>query len=223
MMDATNPRQFHQNVETLKQRVAKMGEMSRMSVRDGVKSLVDLDEDLAQRTIDLNQDINRMDVDIEHDALNLIGLHQPMAKDLRTIGASIKIITYLDRIGRYGYDVAEIARDMTRKGTPHMRKLVSIPYMATLAEKMVADALEAYLKRDLELARHVYKVDDDVDALYDQIYRECVTYMLEDPKTITSCAQYILIARHLERVADNACKIAEKTIYMISGERRLPT
>lgn len=214
-------RPFHQQVEEVQAEVLRMGALSRESLVMGVKSLVDLDARLADRVVAMDQEINRLDVAIETHVLDLLALHQPMASDLRTLGACLKIITYLDRIGRYGYDIAKVTKEL--EGKTHLGKLVSIPYMAELAAGMLDDALRAFRERDAALAHGLYARDDAVDALNDQIFRECVTYMMEDPRNITICSRYILVARHLERAADNACKIAEKTIYMVKGERRLPT
>ena len=212
-------RPFHAQVNELVERVTTMGQMSRRSVRDGVDAFAALDMDKARQTIEFNQEINRTDVEIEAKALDLLALHQPMAVDLRTIGACLKIITYLDRIGRYGYDVAQATEVLAPRG--HVRRLVGIPLMCDKALHLLDTAMKAFQKRDADLARTVQPADDDVDLLYDQIFRECITYMIEDPRTITQCTQYIMVARHLERVGDNAGKIAEKTIYMATGERRL--
>lgn len=213
-------RQFHKEVEDLVQRVVQMGEMSQRSVREGVQAFANLDVEAAKRVVAFNQEINRIDVEIEARALDLIALHQPLATDLRTVGASMKSITYLDRIGRYGYDIAKATLALEGKG--HVKKLVGIPIMCDKALGLLDMALTAYRTRDAALARKVQPADDEVDGLYEQVFRECITYMIEDPRTITHCTQYIMVARHLERVGDNAGKIAEKTIYMVTGERRLP-
>lgn len=212
-------RAFHRDVEDLTQRVREMAALSRKSVDDGVKAFAALDAGAARRVIEMNQEINRADVGIEARALDLIALHQPMAKDLRALGASLKIITYLDRIGRYGYDIAKAT--LALEGKEHVRKLVGIPLMRDKALALLDASVEAFRTKDAPLARTVQPADDEVDGLYDQIFRECLTYMLEEPRNIAQCAQYILVARHLERVGDNAGKIAEKTIYMATGERRL--
>ena len=219
MMPHTRP--FHQQVDELVARVVEMGAMSRKSVREGVDAFAALDVPAARRVIAFNQEINRIDVEIEAKALDLLALHQPMASDLRTIGATLKIITYLDRIGRYGYDIAKAT--LALEGKQHIKKLVGIPLMTDKALTLLDQAVESFRTRDAELARRVQPADDEVDGLYDQIFRECLTYMIEEPRNITQCTQYILVARHIERVGDNAGKIAEKSIYMATGQRRLPT
>lgn len=214
-------KQFHEQLEALRKRVLHMGKEARSSLLDGVKSLVDDDLKLADSVIARGEALNRLDVELERDALDLLALNQPMAQDLRTVGASLKIITYLDRIGRYGYDIAKVEKTLN-DGTKPPRKPVAFQVMADSAVKMLDQALDAYATRDAAKARAVKKQDDVVDGLEDEIFRQCVTYMMEDPRTITACSHYILVARHLERAADNASKIAEKALYMATGERRLP-
>jgi phosphate transport system protein len=213
------PRHFHQELDALRGRVVAMGQLARQNVLDAVHALLELDQDLARKVIAREDQLNRLDVEIERDILDLLALNQPMAQDLRTAGASLKIITYLDRIGRYGYDVAKVTRGM--EGAQHLRKPVAFLPMAEAALRMLDLALEAYRDRDAAKARSVPPQDEVVDGLYDQVFRDSVTHMMEDPRTITLSAHYILVARHLERVADNANKIAEKTLYMVTGERRL--
>lgn len=213
-------KQFHDQVETLRKRVLHMGREARQSLLDGIKCLVDDDPNLASDVVARGEGLNRLDVELERDALDLLALNQPMAQDLRTIGASLKIITYLDRIGRYGYDIAKVELTLS-EGQKAPRKPVAFQLMADSAVKMLDQALDAYGARDAAKARAVKKQDDVVDGLEDEIFRQCVTYMMEDPRTITACSHYILVARHLERAADNASKIAEKTLYMVTGERRL--
>lgn len=211
--------QFHRELDALRQKVLRMGTLARTNLIEGVQALANLDPKLMDVVKKRDDEINHLDVEIERTTLELLARNQPMAGDLRFLGATLKIITYLDRIGRYGWDCAKIVKEM--QGKEHVRKLVAIPHMADLAAQMVEQALKAYAERDEKLAREVFPRDELVDRLYEQVFRECVTYMLEDARTIGVCAHYILVARHLERAADNAAKIAEKTVYMCTGERRL--
>ncbi|HET6399130.1 MAG TPA: phosphate signaling complex protein PhoU [Candidatus Thermoplasmatota archaeon] len=212
-------RPLHEGLETLKGRVVRMGEDARAQLLDGVRSLMTLDEALARTVIQREDALNRLDVELERDLLDFLALKAPVARDLRTVGASLKILTYIDRIGKYGYDVAEATVALQGKGeVPRPRGLET---MATRAAEMFTQALDAYRLGDTEEARKVRPKDDVVDGLNDEIFRTCVTYMMEDARAISACAHYILVARHLERVADNAVKIAEKTIYMTTGERRI--
>jgi phosphate transport system protein len=158
-----------------------------------------------------------MDEKLEEKAFQLIALYQPMAKDMRTIGCCLKIITYLARIGRYGKDIAKITKEISNES--HVSKLISIPHMNEMVCSMVNDALKAFKTEELSLISDFSERDDDIDALRYSIFRECLTYMMEDPKKINRCAHYMIIARYLERCGDHACKMAEKIHYMITGER----
>ncbi len=213
-------KQFHQDLEKLKLRVLEMATKARLNIVEGVRSLVERDLDLVDKVVARGEELNRMDVEIERDALDLLALNQPVAQDLRTIGASLKIITYLDRIGRYGYDLAKITKQMGLKESGP--KPVTLNLMAEHAMTMLDATMAAYRDRDGTKARAVKPQDEVVDALYEQMFRTTVTMMMEDPRTISRGAHLILAARHLERCADNAAKIAEKTLYMCTGERRLP-
>ncbi|MEA3190564.1 MAG: phosphate transport system protein [Thermoplasmata archaeon] len=213
-------KEFHNEIDQLKARVLHMADQARLNLVEGVRSLVDGDAALARRVIQREEELNRLDVEIEAEALSLLALNQPMAADLRTIGASLKVITYIDRIGRYGYDIAKATLELGDQKLP--RKPLAFNLMAEKAMEMYDRAIEAYKERDAAKARGVAAMDEVVDTLYDQIFRQAITYMMEDPRTITLHAHHILVARHLERTGDNARKIAEKALYMASGERRLP-
>lgn len=212
-------REFHQRLGEIEKRVLRMADLAKQNVSEGVQALMALDDVLANEVRHRGEVLNRLDVELERDLLDLLALHQPVAKDLREIGASLKIITYLDRIGRYGYDIANAA--VALKDQRVVPRPPSFPLMAQRGTDMLDQAIAAYRDKDAAKARLVKPQDEDVDALDDQVFRQCVTYMMEDAKTIGACSHYILVSRHLERVADNACKIAEKVLYMVTGERRL--
>ncbi|MES2154181.1 MAG: phosphate signaling complex protein PhoU [bacterium] len=212
-------REFHSRLEEIEGRVVAMAALAKENVRQGVEALMSLDEQRANEVRHRGEQLNRMDVELERDLLDLLALHQPVAKDLRAIGASLKIITYLDRIGRYGYDIANAA--LALKDKEPVRRPPTFPLMADRATAMLDQAMQAYREHDATKARLVRPQDEEVDALDDQIFRQCVTYMMEDARAIGACSHFILVSRHLERVGDNACKIAEKVLYMVTGERRL--
>jgi phosphate transport system protein len=140
-----------------------------------------------------------------------------MAKDLRTIAASMKVITNLYRIGRYGKDIAIVVPDLA--GAPHIGNLVSLPHMGEVVDGMITDVMVAFEREDLAPIANILDREEVVDALRYSIFRECLTYMMEDPKNITRCTNYVMIARYLERCGDHACKIAEKVHYMVTGDR----
>jgi phosphate transport system protein len=148
----------------------------------------------------------------------LIARQQPLARDLRVIGTGLKITTDLERMGDHAYDIAKITLAMNNQ--PLIKPLVDIPRMARLSQQMLKDSLEAYTTLDIALAEQVCLNDDEVDNIYHQVFRELLTYMMEDPKTITQATQLIFVARYLERIADHATNIAEWTIYLVTGQRR---
>ncbi len=208
---------FREDMENLKKELEEMGSLAVGMLTDAVKALKEQDAGLANEVISRKKELADMDERIEEKALTMIAIYQPMAKDMRTIGAVLKIITYLARIGRYGKDIAKVAIELSDK--PHIGKMVEIPYMADVVAGMVRDAINAFKTEDLSLIENFSERDDELDSLRYSIFRECLTYMMEDPKNITRCSHYIMIARYLERCGDHACKIAEKVYYMSTGKR----
>jgi len=201
----------------LNEEVAEMGKLAREAIDKAIRAIVDEEFALKDEVKKLDDEIYQLDLKIEKHCIDLIALHSPVAGDLRTISTSLKMITDLNRIGRYARDIAEVIDFL--EGQKYFKRLISIPHMATLVIRMVDDAVESFIKRDLEKARNLFLRDDEVDALYESIFREVLTYMMEDPKKVPMGMRFILIARYLERIADHACNIAERVIYMITGER----
>ncbi|MCQ5376239.1 MAG: phosphate signaling complex protein PhoU [Methanomassiliicoccales archaeon] len=201
----------------LNEEVAEMGKLAREAIEKAIRAIVNEEFALKDEVKKLDDAIYHLDLKIEKHCIDLIALHSPVAGDLRTISTSLKMITDLNRIGRYARDIAEVIDFL--EGQKYFKRLISIPHMATLVIRMVDDAVESFIKRDLEKARNLFLRDDEVDALYESIFREVLTYMMEDPKKVPMGMRFILIARYLERIADHACNIAERVIYMITGER----
>lgn len=207
---------YHRELDELKEEVVAMSVFARGMLTDGVEALRSLDGELAEKVIAKKRQIVEMDERIEEDALRLIALHQPMAGDLRLIAAALKMNTYLARICRYGYDIARVARDTL--DLPHVARLVSIPGMSRIVSGMIADVTEAFRTGETKNLATLHERDDEVDAMRYAIFRECLTYMMEDPRTIKRCTDYIMVSRYLERCADHACKMGEKVHYMVTGE-----
>jgi len=208
---------FHEKLNDLKEEVIKMGNLAKKMLKESVLALKDLDEKKAKWVNDNKTDIADMDDNIEKKAFMLIALYQPMAKDMREIACILKLITYLTRIGRYGKDIANIVKHF--EDEKHVRKLVDIPHMADLVCSMVDDALKTFKDGKLSRFNDFIDREEDVDELRYSIFREALSYMLEDPKVIKRCTNYIMVSRYLERCADHACKMAEKIFYMETGER----
>jgi phosphate transport system protein len=192
-----------------------MAGMAEQAVGKAIKALVDRDAKLAKAVVDEDVAINRLEVEIEETCLDLLARYQPEAKDLRMIAMVFKIVNDLERVGDQGVNVAE--RTLSLLKEPLLKPLIDIPKMATLAQKMLKDALDAFVNQDPELARSVCRRDDEVDHLNDLVYQELLDYMRRDPATIVRAIDLILIGRHLERVADHATNIAEDVYYLAKG------
>ena len=192
-----------------------MGGLAEENVRLAVKGLVDRDHDLIDRVLVGDEPLNNLHIEIDNRCFTLLALYQPMAADLRTIVAAVKINTDLERVGDLAVNIAEAARRYTSH--PPVKKLIDIPRMASIAQTMLRDALDAFVRRDIELAQHVLNEDDRLDALKTQIFRELLTYMLQDPSTIEPALDLILVSRHLERIGDHATNIAEDVIFIVSA------
>ena len=208
---------FHNELKSVKKEVIKMGYLSRDMLKNSVKALKDRDLKLANSVISQKIKLADMDDKIEENAFRLIALYQPMAKDMREIACILKLITYLTRIGRYGKDIAKIVKDFSSKD--HVKKLIHIPQMSDIVCSMIDDGLIAFETGDITKFNDFIERESIVDEMRYSIYRECITYMIEDPKIITRCMNYTMVARYLERCADHACKMAEKIFYMVTGER----
>ncbi|MGA2917211.1 phosphate signaling complex protein PhoU [Methanoregula sp.] len=208
---------FHIELKTLKKDTLAMSALGRLMLRNSVDALIRQDKELAATVIARKDELHKMEVRIEEHCYQLIALNQPMAKDMRVIACTLKVITASMRIGRYGKVIANIVKDISDK--PHIANLMSIPHMADLVIEMIDDAVRAYETDDLSFIEDFSSRDDTIDALRHSIFREGITYMMEDPKNISRCTHYIMVARYLERCADHACKIAENVHYMQTGER----
>jgi phosphate transport system protein len=209
-------RHFHEELETLKQTLLAMGGLVEDQIRRAVRALVERDSDLAQDVIDRDREVNAYDVEVDEKCVELLALHQPTAGDLRFITTAMKIVTDLERIGDQAVNIGQRVVELNRE--PQLKPYIDLPRMADRAQRMVKESLDAFVARDTELARQVCGEDDAVDALKEQIFRELLTFMMEDPKTIPRAIRLILISRFLERVADHATNIAEMVIFMVESK-----
>ncbi len=208
-------RHFQEELEQLKRRLLEMGGLAEENVRLAVKGLVDRDYELIDRVLLGDEPLNTLHIEIDNRSFTLLALYQPMAADLRTIVAALKINTDLERVGDLAVNIAEAARRYASH--PPVKKLIDIPRMASIAQTMLRDALDAFVRRDVDLAQQVLNEDDKLDALKTQIFRELLTYMLQDPSTIEPALDLILVSRHLERIGDHATNIAEDVIFIVSA------
>lgn len=218
MSPPAKPAPIDLEIATIKGHVHEMGQWSIGMVQRGVAALGSFDESAVQEMYAMDDRLDAFDVDIEHEAIRLLVTRQPAARDARTLGAVLKTTTYLDRVGRLGLDIARYAGEFPKK--EHYSPWSVLEMMGEQATTMLRVALEAFDTGDLERARAVYEADDAVDELNRQVLRECMVGLAGKPPGPPETVLYVLVGRHLERVADNACKIAEKTIYMQTGHRR---
>ena len=207
---------FQEELDQLKARLLEMGGLAEDRVRSAVRALVERDQSLVDTVLVGDTPINQLHMEIDGRCVKLLALHQPMAVDLRAIVSAVKINTDLERVGDLAVNIAEAARQSATH--PPVKKLIDIPRMATIAQRMLRDALDAFVRRDTALAQHVLNEDDALDALKNQIFRELLTYMLQDPHTIEPALDLILISRHLERIGDHATNVAEDVIFMVSAK-----
>jgi phosphate transport system protein len=212
-MPDTVVRHFQEELEQLKTRLLEMGGLAEDRVRASIDGLVQRDPDVVARVLDGDRPINQLHIEIDNRCFKLLALHQPMAVDLRAIVSAVKINTDLERVGDLAVNIAEAARRYMLHAP--VKQLIDIPRMATIAQAMLRDALDAYVRRDTALAQAVLDADDGLDALKTQIFRELLTFMMQDPATIESALDLILISRHLERIGDHATNVAEDVIFMV--------
>ncbi len=208
-------RHFQQDLDALKERLLAMGGLAEERVRESVRGLMDRDLAALDTVITGDEPINDLHMEVDDRCFKLLALHQPMAADLRVIVAAVKINTDLERVGDLAVNIAEAAKRYLQH--PPVKPLIDIPRMGELAQKMLRDSLDAFVRRDMALAEAVLVADDTLDALKSQIFRELLTYMLQAPDTIEPALDLILISRHLERIGDHATNVAEDVIFILSA------
>lgn len=209
-------RHFDEELKQLKQRMLQMADYAQEMIGLAVKALVERKEAHVAQVLAMEEKVNRIEVEIEDEALRLLSVRQPVARDLRLLTAILKIISDLERVGDQACNIAETAAYLLKE--PPLKPLIDIPNMAAHAQKMIKGSIEAFVNHDVRLAKDVCGDDDEVDRLNEQIFRELLTYMMEDPKSITRAVDLILIARNLERVADHATNISEDVIFIEEGK-----
>ena len=208
-------RHFEKDLNELKERLLWMGSLAERSVHQAVHAVLNSDEQLAQRVLDEENAINEMQIEIDDRVVHLLALQQLMAADLRFVLAVSRINNDLERIGDQAVNIAQSAQRILRH--PRVKPYVDLPKMSDLAETMVRDALDAVVRRDVDLAQKVLASDDQVDNLRDQIFRELLTYMMGDSSVVYPAFELILVAKNLERIGDHATNIAEDVIYIVQG------
>jgi phosphate transport system protein len=209
-------RRFEAELQGLRERLLAMGGLAETMIHESVQALVARDAARVQAVLGHEEAMDLLCIEIDDRCFTLLALKQPMASDLRFLVAGIKINSDLERIADQAVSIALRARELISQ--PELKPLIDIPRMARLAQEMVRRSLDAFVRRDAELARSVIDADDAVDSLRDQVFRELLTYMMGDAGTIPRALALILVSRNLERIADHATNIAEDVIYIVRGE-----
>ncbi len=206
---------FREELDALQGRLLEMGGLAEERVRAAIQGLVTRDPALFEKVLLGDEPINQLHIEVDNRCFRLLALHQPMATDLRAIVAAVKINTDLERVGDLAVNIAEAGTRYISH--PPVKKLIDIPQMGDIAQAMLRDALDAFVKRDTRLAHEVLNEDDRLDSLKTQVFRDLLTYMLKDQSTVEPALDLILVSRHLERIGDHATNIAEDVIFMVSA------
>lgn len=209
-------RKFDEQLSTLKSHVLEMGGLTQKMVQDSMQALVDRDEGRIRAVLEAEDKVDSLQLAIDDEAVRLMAIQSPVAQDLRFILMVVRINTELERVGDLCVNLCENVQLLLTE--PPLKPLIDLPKMAETVSQMLRDSLEAFTKSSVEKALGVIKTDDEVDALNDQIFRELLTYMISDTKSITRSLSLILVSRNLERIGDHATNIAEEVVYVVKGE-----
>jgi phosphate transport system protein len=216
MTDTLNPRShFDQEMRNLQDAILRMGGMVERNIYQAVEALKNRNLQLAEQVISADLEVDELENEVEEECIRLIALRQPMAKDLRAITTAMKITHELERMGDLAVNIAE--RNLELCEEPPVKPLIDIPRMAEHAQEMLRKGLDAFIREDTRLALEVCDSDDLLDGLNGQIFRELISFMIEDPKTISRATRLVLVSRYLERFGDHATNIGELVVFMVEG------
>jgi phosphate transport system protein len=216
MQNTHTDKRYEEELKKLREDILYMGGLVEDQIQKAVKSLVDRDSQLAEIIIERDHEVNRLDVDIDDLCIRLLALHQPAGRDLRFITTGLKITTDLERIGDMAVNICERALELNDE--PQLKPYIDIPRMAQISQRMIRESLDAFVREDTDLALKVCKDDDEVDQLNAQIFREVLTFMIENVQTISRATKISSVSKYLERIADHATNIAEMVIFMVKGK-----
>jgi len=209
-------RHFEEDFDKIKGKVLEMGSLVEEQIRNALTALVERNEALARQVVENDRIVNTLDVEIDEMALNGLARYQPVAKDLRFVTTAMKISSELERMSDLAENICERVLELNEE--PQLKPYIDIPHMAERARVMVKESLDAFVKTDSALARKVVHDDDFVDNLTEQLFRELLSFMLENPKTISRAIRLSFIAKYIERIADHATNVAELVVYMVEGK-----
>jgi len=207
---------YEQQLRKIRDRLLVMSDKAEKALQEAMRALVERSPSLAAEVIERDDEIDRMEIEIDELALQTLALEQPVASDLRFLATVLKIVRDLERIGDIAVNSAERAREILTE--PELKPLVDLPIMSRMAQESLRRSLDAFVNGDVDLAEQIIRDDLRLDYMYEQILRELLTYMLEDPQTISRCVKLMFIAKGLERVGDHSANIAEMVIFLVRGK-----
>lgn len=209
-------RKFQEELDDLKQQLLSMGAKVEKNIADAISALINRDRNLAQDVLTRDPEIDSMEVHIDEECFSVLALRQPVARDLRFITTALKIVKDMERIGDMAVDIAERALEIMKE--PPIKPYVDLPIMAESAQNMLRRALEAFINRDVVLARQVCADDDQVDDLHDRIFDELTQIMVRNPNTVEQASYLIHVIKYIERIGDHSANVAEMVVFMVEGQ-----
>jgi phosphate transport system protein len=217
MMDRQHTsKHYDQQLRLLKDKLLLMSHQAEQMIADAIRALVDRRPTLAEEVIHRDDTLDHLEVEIDTLCYEILALEQPVARDLRFVATALKIVRDIERIGDTAVNIAERARELIQE--PELKRLIALPLMADAAQRILKQSLDAFVNEDAEEAERVIESDRPIDDLYEQIFRELLTYMIEDTRNISRAIKLIFIAKHLERVGDHSANIAEMVVFMVKGQ-----
>jgi phosphate transport system protein len=209
-------KQFDHQLRGLKDKLLLMGYHAERMISDAIRALVERRPSLAEEVIDADDTLDQLEKEIDNLCYEVLALEQPVARDLRFIATALKIVRDIERIGDIGVNIAERAAELLRE--PELKRMIDLPIMAEASQRILKESLDAFVNSDAELAEKVIRDDKFIDACYEQMFRELLTYMMEDTSNISRALKLLFIAKHLERVGDHSVNIAEMVIFLVRGQ-----
>lgn len=211
---------YDEELDRLTGEILRMGDLALNELEAAINAAMERDSETAQSIVDSDQEVDKLELEVSHDVIRLLALRQPMAGDLREVLAALRIASDIERIGDYAANVAKRAIALNR--VERVRPVFSLPRLGKLAGDILGEVLLAYRDRDADRALLAWARDEELDGLYTGMFRELLTYMMEDPRTITACTHLLFMAKNLERIGDHATNIAENVWFLVHGEELMP-
>ncbi|HKO07395.1 MAG TPA: phosphate signaling complex protein PhoU [Alphaproteobacteria bacterium] len=206
---------YDQELDQLNNTIAQMGGLAEIQLANAIEAVVERDTELASATVEADARIDALEHQVQDQVVRLLALRQPMARDLRNIVAALKISSDLERIGDYATNVAK--RSIVLSQTQAVKPAYAIPRMGAFAQSLIKNVLDAFIERNTEKALQVWRSDEELDEMYSSLFRELLTYMMEDPRNITPSTHLLFIAKNIERIGDHATNIAETVHFLVEG------